>query len=311
MDSIEKAMIGKSLSSIVPSPSLSHHATASRNIDLIERSAILASDQATPKIIESNNIKRTQRSVMLDMERIRSDGLLVVDAQRSRIKEEYRHIKRSLLINSDDAKGANPAKHLNLIVVTSARPGEGKTFTACNLALSIATERNRRVLLVDADVLRPSVVKTLGFDADLGLVDFLINDQLELAEVLISTNIPSLTILPAGSKHHLSAELLASDNMRRLTGELSQRYQDRIVIFDAPPLLATTEASILAGLMGQVVLVVESGKTPQSVVKEALAMLNPHQIIGFLLNKTRDILGSDVSGYGYGYGYQYSPNADD
>ena len=303
-------MFGKPLGSIVPSPSLTHHAAASRNIDLIERTAILAGDQATPKVVESKDIKRTQRSVMLDMERIRSDGLLVVDAQRSRIKEEYRHIKRALLINSD-GKGANAAKPLNLIVVTSARPGEGKTFTACNLALSIATERNRRVLLVDADVLRPSVAKTLGFDADLGLVDFLIDDQLELAEVLISTNIPSLTILSAGSKHHLSAELLASDNMRRLTGELSQRYQDRIVIFDAPPLLATTEASILAGLMGQVVLVVESGKTPQSAVKEALAMLNPHQIIGFLLNKTRDILASDFSGYGYGYGYQYSPNADE
>lgn len=307
MDSIEKAMFSKSLGSISPPPSLAQQAALKKS-DLFERIADIPIDQANPKINGSKDTKRTQRSVMLDMERIRSAGLLVVDPQRSRIKEEYRHIKRSLLINSD-GKGANAAKPLNLIVVTSARPGEGKTFTACNLALSIATERNRRVLLVDADVLRPSVAKTLGFDADLGLVDFLIDDQLELAEVLISTNIPSLTILPAGSKHHLSAELLASDNMRRLTGELSQRYQDRIVIFDAPPLLATTEAGILTNLMGQVVIVVEAGKTSQSSVKEALTLLNPNQIIGFLLNKTRDTFASDLSGYGYGY--QYPPNSDE
>jgi len=306
MDSIEKAMSSKSLGSIAPSPSLVHQSVSNKT-DLIERTTSTTSDQAPPRIIESTATKRTQRSMSLDMERIRSGGLLVVDAQRSRIKEEYRHIKRSLLINID-GKGVNLAKHLNLIVVTSARPGEGKTFTACNLALSISTERNRRVLLVDADVLRPSVAKMLGFEADLGLVDFLIDDRLELADVLINTNIPSLTILPAGSKHHLSAELLASDSMRRLTGELSQRYPDRIVIFDAPPLLATTEASILTGLMGQVVMVVEAGKTPQSSVKNALALLNPNQIIGFVLNKTRDLLASHPSDYGYGY--QYPPSSD-
>jgi receptor protein-tyrosine kinase len=308
MDSIEKAMFGRSLSSELPStavqPNLSKDIT--KNSDIIERATSVAIAPAIVRTAETTTNKRTQQSITLDMEWIRSAGLLVVDAQRSRIKEEYRHIKRSLLMNID-GRGATLVKHANLIVVTSARPGEGKTFTACNLALSIAAERDRTVLLVDADVLRPSVEKTLGFEAERGLVDFLIDDQLELADVLMSTNIPGLTVLSAGSTHHLSSELLASDNMRRLTGEMSQRYPDRIIIFDAPPLLATTEASILTGLMGQVVMVVEAGRTAQSQVKEALAMLAPDQIIGFVLNKTRDFFASDRSGYGYGY--HYSPNS--
>ncbi|MBK8184113.1 MAG: AAA family ATPase [Candidatus Competibacteraceae bacterium] len=242
--------------------------------------------------------KRTQRSITLDIEKIRGAGLLVPDARHSRIKEEYRHIKRPLLMNID-GKGAIKSEQSNLIVVTSAQPGEGKTFTACNLALSIASERNRTVLLVDADVVRPSVGKTLGFEVELGLVDFLIDDQLELADVLVNTSMPSLAVLPAGSKHHLSAELLAGDNMRRLTSEMSQRYPDRVIIFDAPPLLATTEAVILANLMGQVILVIEAERTSQSLVKEALALLSSNQMVGFVLNKARDGLVSD-------YGYQYA-----
>mgnify|MGYP001448653260 FL=1 len=305
MDSIEKAMFGRMLGPIASPVALT--ATLPAKGDVIERAAGMVDESPVVRVAAPAAYKRTQRSVMLDLEQIRAAKLLVPDTQRSRIKEEYRHIKRPLLMNID-GKGATTSMHANLIAVTSARPGEGKTFTACNLALSIATERNRTVLLVDADVLRPSVTRTLGFEADYGLVDFLIDDQLELADVLVNTSIPSLTVLPAGSKHHLSAELLAGDNMRRLTAEMSQRYSDRIIIFDSPPLLATTEASILVSLMGQVIIVVEAERTPQSQVKEALTMLNPNQIIGFVLNKTRDVLTPNY--YGHGYGYQYAYNSD-
>jgi len=307
MDSIEKAMFGRSLGSIPPP------APATRTLpakgDVIERTADMVNDLPAVRVTAPTATKRTQRSVTLDLERIRAAGLLVPDTQPSRIKEEYRQIKRPLLMHID-GKGATISEHANLIVVTSARPGEGKTFTACNLALSIAAERNRTVLLVDADVIKPAVTKTLGFEAEQGLVDFLIDDQLELADVLVNTSIPSLTVLPAGSKHHLSAELLAGDNMHRLTAELSVRYPDRIVIFDSPPLLATTEASILTSLMGQVVMVVEAERTAQSQVKDALAMLNPNQIIGFVLNKTRDVLVPNYHGYGYGYQYAHSSEED-
>ena len=303
VDSIERAMFGRSLNPVV-SPGATR--TLPAKSDLIERSAMVDEPPVVP-VVSPASYKRTQRSVMLDLEQIRAANLLVPDTHRSQIKEEYRHIKRPLLMNID-GKGATTSMQANLIAVTSARPGEGKTFTACNLALSIATERNRTVLLVDADVLRPTVTKMLGFEADYGLVDFLLDDQLELADVLVNTSIPSLTVLPAGSKHHLSAELLAGDSMRQLTAEMSQRYSDRIVIFDSPPLLATAEASILASLMGQVIIVVEAERTPQSQVKEALDMLNPNQIIGFVLNKSRDFFSSNY--YGYGYGYQYAHHGD-
>ncbi|TVR67082.1 MAG: tyrosine-protein kinase family protein [Candidatus Competibacteraceae bacterium] len=309
MDSIEKAMLGRIRSSdgasvISPSPPPSV-AAAAATADVIERTAGLAAAPSGVTVAKPAAVrKRTQRSVTLDLEGIQAAGMLVPDTRRSRIKEEYRHIKRPLLMNID-GKGAITPEHPNLIMVTSARPGEGKTFTACNLALSIATERDRTVLLVDADVVKPSVARVLGFEAEVGLVDFLIDDRLDLADVLVDTNVPSLTLLPAGGRHHLSTELLASENMRRLALEMSRRYPDRIVIFDSPPLLVTTEASVLASLMGQVVMVVESQRTHQNQVKEALALLDPQQIVGFVLNKARDSFGSDYYGYGYGYRYGY------
>lgn len=304
MDIIERAMRGAQ----EPRPSPPATPTPPPPpANTLERYAALA---APPEPVVRATPKRTRRAIELDLEHIRALGLLVPDTRRSRIKEEYRHIKRPLLMNAA-GKGASQVERANLIMVTSARPGEGKTFTACNLALSIAAERDRTVLLVDADVIRPSVARTLGFEAGPGLVDFLINEQMDLAEVLVDTNIPSFTVLPAGSAHHLSTELLASENMRKLAAELSSRYPDRIVIIDSPPLLATTEASVLASLAGQVVMVVEAGHTHQAQVQEALALLSPDQIIGFVLNKVRGVLGSDYYGYNYGSRYGYGYRRDD
>jgi receptor protein-tyrosine kinase len=302
MDSIEKAMLARSrgpvLSPAPPPPVVSPVAG-----DLIERSADRTMTSPDLTSVSPKTGKRTQRSATLDFERIRAAGLLVPDTLRSRLKQEYRQIKRPLLINAD-GRGAMAVEHPNLVVVTSACPGEGKTFTACNLALSIASERNRTVLLVDADVLKPALDRTLGFEAERGLVDYLVDERLDLSDVLIDTNVPSLTLLPAGSPYHLSAELLAGERMRRLAAELSGRYADRIVIFDSPPLLMTTEASILASLMGQVLVVVEAERTPQSQVKAALDLLDSNrQIVGFVLNKSRSFFGADSFGYGYGYGH--------
>lgn len=310
MDSIEKAMLGRSGGP--GGPPAAKSAMPSTVIDTIERAAAGMADAPLKGVATAPTVsKRTQQSVTLDLERIQVAGMLMPDTHRSRIKEEYRHIKRPLLMNVD-GKGATTAEHANLIMVTSAKPGEGKTFTACNLALSIASERDRTVLLVDSDVIKPNVARTLGFEPERGLVDYLIDDQLDLADVLVDTNVPSLTLLPAGSKHHLSTELLASENMRRLAVELSRRYNDRIVIFDSPPLLVTTEASVLASLMGQIVMVVQAERTRQSQVTEALALLDPKQIVGFVLNKARGgVLGSDYYGYGYGYHYGYGHDRDD
>ena len=305
MDTIEKAMSKHGQITPPAQDSLSQDAPGGPSAAAGYGEASPAGSPVSRAAPAQSPAGRTRRSVTLDLERIRQANMLVPDTKRSRIKEEYRHIKRPLLMNAS-GKGATLTDYANLIMVTSADPGEGKTFTACNLALSIAAERDRTVLLVDADLVRPSITKVFGFEAEAGLVDFLIEDNLELSDVLIETSIPSLTILPSGSTHHLSTELLASRNMRTLAQDMSKRYPDRIVIFDSPPLLATTEASVLASLMGQVVMVVEAEKTPQAHVKEALALLDPKMIIGFVLNKTRSPFSSDYYGYyGYDYGYGY------
>jgi receptor protein-tyrosine kinase len=213
----------------------------------------------------------------------------VPDSSRSRIKEEYRHIKRPLLQKASTADSSK-CEHANLIMVTSAVPGEGKTFTAINLALSIASERDRTVLLVDSDMLRASLSNFFNVYPGLGLVDFLVQGTIPLSEVLVSTDIPSLTLLPAGNTHHLSTELLSSMNMRIFAQELSKRYSDRIIIFDSPPLLHTTESRVLSHLVGQIVMVVEAERTSQTQFSEALSLLedlNETTSIGIVLNKTR------------------------
>ncbi len=247
--------------------------------------------------------ERSSRPVhKLNMDRLQQAGMVVPDGTRSKIKEEYRHIKRPLLMNAA-GKGTNVLKHANLIMVTSSHPGEGKTFTAANLALSIAAERDKTVLLVDADVVRPSLSQLLGYSADRGLVDHLVDSSLDIADLLIKTDLPTLTILPAGTPHHLSTELLASTAMQQLTEQLSTRYRDRVVIFDSPPLLPTTESCVLAHLMGQIIIVVEAERTTRADVRESLDRLGslPETSVGFVLNKTMQ--EADAGYYGYGYGY--------
>lgn len=244
---------------------------------------------------------RTSRHVKLDIDRLKQMGLLTPDMSRSSLAEEFRQIKRPLLINAF-GQGASVVPNANLIMVTSALPGEGKTFTAINLAMSIAMEMDRTVLLVDADISRPSLTKNFGFEDELGLVDVLVEESVDLAEVLIRTDVPKLTILPAGTRHHHVTELLASEYMKELATELSQRYPDRVVVFDTPPLLATTQASVLSRLMGQIAVVVEAGRAPQNVIKEALTRIEHCEIVGLVLNKSNQRSGSDYYYY-YGYGY--------
>jgi Mrp family chromosome partitioning ATPase len=143
------------------------------------------------------------------------------------------------------------------------------------------------------------VARLLDFPNTAGLVDFLADQNRPLSDLILRTSVPKLRILPAGRRHAHSTELLASETMSRLVQELSQRYPDRVVLFDSPPLLATSEAAVLAGLMGQVVMVVESGKTKREELNEALALLDPKQYIGLVLNKSNKPFGADYYYGGY------------
>ena len=250
---------------------------------------------------EEREAVRRSRAATLNRETAGAAGILIPDASRSRIKEEYRRIKRPLLLNAL-GKGVAKIDHPNLIMVTSARAGEGKTFTALNLALSIASERDRTVLLVDADVVKPSLHRYFEVADGPGLVDLLVEDSLDFGDILIDTDVPKLSLALAGSVHHLSTELLASGSMRELANEMSERYSDRVIVFDSPPLLVTTEASVLASLVGQIVMVVEAERTLRSDVEDALSVLGTEATVGVVVNKS---VGKDLAtrvGGEYSYG---------
>jgi protein-tyrosine kinase len=241
----------------------------------------------------------TARIVKLDLAALGAAGFVTPDAPRSTIANQFRVIKRPLLVNAA-GRGASVVQAGNLIMVTSAMAGEGKTFNAINLAMSIAMEQDHRVLLVDADVARPSLSKVFGLPPGPGLLDLLIDDRIEMADALLRTNVEKLTVLPSGTPHPRATELLASDAMTALIEEIGRRYPDRIIIFDSPPLLLTTEARVLATHMGQIVVVVQAERTLQTQVKHALTTIEACPVKLMVLNQVR---GGDQDAYGYGYGY--------
>jgi exopolysaccharide/PEP-CTERM locus tyrosine autokinase len=236
------------------------------------------------------------RRLDIDFPRLKARGFVTPDAGNSQIAEEFRIIKRPVISNAL-ARSGTRVKNGNLVMVTSALPREGKTFTSLNLALSIATEIDSTVLLVDGDVAHPSIPELLGAPHGPGLLDLLTRDNLDFADALVKTNVDKLSLLPAGSRHRRSTELLASEQMASLLREIASRYPDRIVIFDSPPLLPTTEARVLASNMGQIVMVVAADATSQHAVNQALATIEGCEIVLMVLNKARR---TDVGTY-YGY----------
>jgi exopolysaccharide/PEP-CTERM locus tyrosine autokinase len=237
-----------------------------------------------------------QRRVELDLVRLRKQGFVTPDAQKSQIADEFRVIKRPIIRNALGQSGVR-VRDGNLVMVTSALPGEGKTFTSLNLALSIAMEIDNTVLLIDGDVAHPSIPGLLGTPHGPGLLDLLTRDDLDFSDAMLKTNVDKLTLLPAGTRHRRSTELLASEQMASLLRELASRYSDRIILFDSPPLLATTEARVLATHMGQIVMVVSADSTSQHAVSQALATIENCEIVMMALNKASR---TDVGAY-YGY----------
>ena len=262
------------------------------------------------KSIDSNGFEvqknSVSKSVEIDLIALAAAGYLTPNSPRTTATDQFRVIKRPLLDNAT-GKGAAMVANGNLIMVTSSLPGEGKSFAAINLAMSLAMELNHTVLLVDADVARPSIMKKLGFEPAPELLDLLLNKETDLASVLLKTNVPRLTLLPTGRPHPRATELLTSTAMTVLLEDLGKRYKDRIIIFDSPPLLLTTEARVLATHMGQILMVVQAEKTLQSQVQHALSTIEACPVKLMVLNQART-RGLGAYGYGYGYGYGYSGN---
>ncbi len=269
----------------------------------IEQGKLSVSILKSPESAPPKKSPKSSAMVELNYDVLHQHNILIDDhIDNSVTAEEFRIIKRSLLLNAF-SKGDSAIKNGNILLVTSTQPDEGKTFCAVSLALSMAAERDLTVLLVDADVAKPDVMNTLGVKGNKGLIDVIENKEMDLSECLLRTNIPNLTILPAGKKHKLTTELLASERMGDIIDEIARRYHDRIIIIDSPPVLASSAASVLALHVGQILYVVEAERTREEELNDALKMIENCKNINFLLNKTRFTAGKKKFGSYYGYGY--------
>jgi exopolysaccharide/PEP-CTERM locus tyrosine autokinase len=228
------------------------------------------------------------RQVSIDRAALRQHGIALPSAGRSRIAEEFRIVKRQIVAKFlDEVDGDPEAARNRVIMVTSAKPGEGKTFAAINLALSIASEQDLKVLLIDLDTRSHAMQDMMGIPAGRGLTDLLSNPDVDFADVVLRTNMPNLAVMPAGHPDNRGPELLSSKRTREMFEEMTQRYSDRFIIFDAPSCLASSDPATLASLVGQVVFVVEADQTQQEEVEAAVALVRGCPNISLLLNKVR------------------------
>jgi receptor protein-tyrosine kinase len=243
------------------------------------------------------------RRIDLDLLRLEREGVLHPEKPESALAQEFRAIKRPIIRNATGKSGMRVANG-NLVMVTSALPKEGKTYVATNLAISIAMEVDHKVLLVDGDVANPTLSRVLRIPSSPGLLDLLIRDDLQITDALLQTNIEGLTVLPSGQRDRRATELIASEGMGRLLHEITQRFPDRIIIFDSPPLLPTSEAPVLAAQMGQVIMTVAADSTTEHTVKQALALIERCDVVMMLLNRA----GKTGLGSYYGYYGNDSPS---
>ena len=254
---------------------------------------------AAPQAPKAPKGTKNQKLATVDLDDIQSRGFLTPNTKRNKLVEEFRLIKRMLLSRRWD-QGELPG---NTILVTSALPSEGKTNTAVNLAMSMAAEEDLTVLLVDADFIKPDALRQLGIYAKKGLIDVVENPDLDIADVMMRTNIPNLTVIPAGQLHDRCTELLASTRMHQVVADLAHRYEDRIIIFDSPPVLVTTESTALASHMGQILFVVQAERTKREAVQNALELLGEGPQIGMMLNRAPAQFGASDFGSYYGSYY--------
>jgi protein-tyrosine kinase len=236
-----------------------------------------------PAVDDVSNLDLLQGGPAVDAVALERGGMVDWSRTRSRISEEFRLVQRQIL-RSAFGPGAEPG-FSNLLMVTSARPGEGKSFTSVNLAGSIARQGDHHVLLVDADSKRDSFCYSLGLAEARGLLDLVANPKLDPAPLIVKTPIERLSILPVGRERERSAELFSTKEMTRLIQSLGRRYADRLLILDAPPCLSTSDPAVLAPVVGQILFVVEADRTQRDEVEASLDLIQACQTITLVLNK--------------------------
>lgn len=243
------------------------------------------------------------RRLLIDRAAVRSLGYLPESSEDRRFADQYRQIKRTLISNFLASAVQGPGSP-GLIMMASALPGDGKTFTSINLALSIARERDVSVVLVDADVAKPHISQIFGVEGEPGLLNALADETIDIESLVWRTDVRGLSVLPAGPHNSAATEMISSARMQQLVTQLQQRNPRRIVLFDSSPLLATSESLALADIAGHVALVVRSGKTPREAVLEAIEKLGEGRNVSLVLNQGRP---SITQNYYYGQGSYGDP----
>lgn len=242
----------------------------------------------------------TRRQIVIDRAKLNETGMIVPGGTVTALAEEFRLTKRQLLNMSKAIEDRDKAR---MILVCSAKPNDGKTFCAINLALSMAAEKDVEILLVDADFAKPDILRTLGASDGPGLLDVLNGNVASAEDCVLDTDVPQLSVLPAGTRSNADTELLASERAHAILDGLAAANPRRIVIFDSPPILAASPASVLASHVGQVMLVVRADQTSEGDLREAVALLDGCEQIQLLLNSVSfQPGGRRYGGYGAYYG---------
>jgi exopolysaccharide/PEP-CTERM locus tyrosine autokinase len=270
--------------------------------------ALLATQVIDPSLVAAE----LPRVIHVDRDRLQVDGHLPSAKMERLVSNQFRHIKRPVIKNAL-GRGAEPVPNGHLVMVTSSLPGEGKTFSSLNLAFSIAREKDLEVVLIDADVAKQTVSRIFGVKEAPGLLNALADDLLDVESLILPTDVKGLSILPAGqcAEDDIATELLASTRMDEIAARIGARSAHRIALFDSPPLLLTNEARVLASLMGQILLVVRAGVTPQQAVMEAIGYVDEEKPLGLVLNQSKAHAPGSYYGYGaYGYGVYGADGGD-
>jgi protein-tyrosine kinase len=247
-------------------------------------------------------LPKSNRFAAIDRDRLRASNMIDPDGPVTGLSEEFRIVKRQLLLAARGGKGLEPVDRGERILICSAHPNEGKTFCAINLALSMASEKDNRVLLVDADFAKPSVLARLGIPSSPGLMDALADPSVDVEDYVIATDIEGLSILPAGAQTNQDTEYLAASRAEAVLNKLTEHDPARIVIFDSPPALAASPASVLALQVGQTVVVVHADVTTDSALRDALSLLSGCEHIQLMLNRAKFSPTGRKFGSYYGYG---------
>ena len=238
----------------------------------------------------------------IDRERLRAAGFIVPGDPVSALLEEFRLVKRQIMLVAAESRAGIGPRHGERILIASAHTGEGKTWCAVNLALAIAAEKDNEVLLVDADFAKPSVLSTLGLPGGLGLMDALADPELAVEDCVQGTDVAGLYVLPAGRTTNSDTEFLAANRAAQVFERLSEQAPNRLIIFDSPPVLAASPAAELASIVGQTVVVVRAERTGEAALHDTISLLAGCEDIKLLLNGVQFSPTGRRFGSYYGYG---------